>query len=76
MIADERLEEMSEMILSYLRKHPDAGDTLEGITRWWLESDRVDRSADEVAEGLELLLEKGLLRRVNCDDEFLYKLQR
>ena len=74
MIADERLEEMSEMILSYLRKHPDAGDTLEGITRWWLEAERIDVSVDEVVEALNSLLRNGLLGRIECGGIVLYKL--
>ena len=69
-------EEISQMILSYLQKHPGAGDTLEGITRWWLESERVDLSVEVVAEALEALLEKGSLKRVKCDGIFLYKLSK
>jgi hypothetical protein len=33
---------VSRMILDYLRKNPDAGDNLEGITRFWLNSERIE----------------------------------
>ena len=59
-------EEISKQILSYLEKNPDAGDTLEGITKWWLESERVDQAVDDIAEALNLLLEKGAVIKTKC----------
>jgi len=50
------------MILNYLRKNPDAGDTLEGITRWWLEQEKIEISVDRVVEALESLVQKGEIR--------------
>ena len=52
--------------MNYLEKNPDAGDTLEGITKWWLESERVDQAVDEVAEALNRLLEKGAVIKTKC----------
>jgi len=52
----------SEMILNYLRKNPDAGDTLEGITRWWLEQEKIEISVDRAVEALESLVQKGEIR--------------
>jgi len=50
------------MILNYLRKNPDAGDTLEGITRWWLEQEKIEISVDRAVEALESLVQKGEIR--------------
>ena len=50
------------MILNYLRKNPDAGDSLEGITRWWLEMERIEISVKEVIDVLEGLIQKGEIR--------------
>lgn len=58
-----RLEKISIMILNYLRKNPEAGDTLEGITRWWLEAEKIEISVDEVTYALEILLQKGQVQR-------------
>ena len=55
-------EKISRMIVNYLRKNPDAGDTLEGITKWWLELERIEISTDEIADVLESLVEKGVIR--------------
>lgn len=54
-------QETAREILRYLLSHPDAGDTLEGIARWWLERRRIERTVDEVGESLELLLARGLI---------------
>ena len=69
-------EELANKILNYLRKHPDAGDTVEGITKWWLEYERADQYVDDVTFVLDSLLEKGLLRRIQYRDVFLYKLNK
>ena len=55
-------EQISRMILDYLRRNPDAGDTLEGIAKWWLETERIESSVEGVADALESLVEQGLVR--------------
>lgn len=52
-------ELLSQRIISYLKKHPEAGDTLEGIVTWWLEQERIDRVVDDVADALRSLEKKG-----------------
>lgn len=49
------------MILNYLRRNPDAGDTLEDIAKWWLEMERIESSVDEVADVLESLVKQGMV---------------
>jgi hypothetical protein len=53
---------LSQRIISYLKKHPEAGDTLEGIVSWWLEQERIDRVVDDVAEVLRSLEKKGTVQ--------------
>jgi hypothetical protein len=53
---------LSQRIISYLKKHPEAGDTLEGIVTWWLEQERIDRVVDDVAEVLRSLEKKGTVQ--------------
>lgn len=52
----------SRMILDYLQKNPDAGDSLEGIVEWWLGIERIESSVDEVADALESLVQKGIIK--------------
>ena len=58
----EKTEEISRMILDYLRRNPAAGDTLEGIARWWLEFEKIETSVNDVANVLESLVEQGRVR--------------
>jgi hypothetical protein len=53
---------LSQRIISYLKKHPKAGDTLEGIVTWWLEQERIDRVVDDVADVLRSLEKKGTVQ--------------
>jgi len=50
------------MILDYLRQNPGAGDTLEGIARWWLGQARIDISMEQVHEALEELIHQGVVK--------------
>ena len=49
-------------IRRYCIAHPDARDTLVGIT-WWLEMQEQEDIATSVAEAVDLLLQQGLLER-------------
>ncbi len=60
---NERQEDISKKILDYLLKNPDAGDTLEGVSRWWVQSEYIEQSVDEVASVLDGLTEKGLVKK-------------
>jgi len=68
---------LSKRILEYLNKKPGAGDTLEGITEWWLESQRVNQAVDEVADVLEEMLQKGWLKKSKYKNgNVVYKLAK
>ncbi|MCP4254185.1 MAG: hypothetical protein GY775_12410 [Candidatus Scalindua sp.] len=56
-------EDIARIILNYLSKNPDAGDTLEGISRWWLNRDKIDVAVDEIAGVLEALIKEGLIEK-------------
>lgn len=50
---------LSQRIINYLKKHPEAGDTLEGIVTWWLEQERIDRVVDDIADTMRGLEKEG-----------------
>lgn len=58
-----KTEQISRMILDYLLRNPEAGDTLEGIVEWWLEMERTESSVDDVAGALESLARRGMITR-------------
>lgn len=60
-------EKIGELILNYLRKNPEAGDTLLGISRFWLELERIDMTVDDVAAACENLVNKGLIKIIKTE---------
>jgi len=59
---NKRQEKVAGLILNYLKKNPMSGDTLEGITRWWLELERIEQSVDEIVDVLDSLIAKNILK--------------
>lgn len=68
----ERVVEVVDAILRYLDRHPDAVDTVEGISKWWLPLDYcAERGLVQAA--LERLERQGLIhKRTNADRHVLY----
>ena len=60
--------DISGKILEYLRKHPDASDTLEGITEWWVLSQRIQDNVRKVQEAVSSSVEKGWLVEIKGSD--------
>jgi Fe2+ or Zn2+ uptake regulation protein len=50
-----------QLVLGYLREHPHAGDTLEGIREWWMFRQRLNDSAETVQRVLEQLKKTGAI---------------
>ena len=60
-MTEKKCENLSNVILNYLKRNPDAGDTLEGIALWWVEQEKIDNTVEEVAKALKMLVRKGLI---------------
>jgi Fe2+ or Zn2+ uptake regulation protein len=74
---EKRDQEIIERIMKYLQEKPEAGDTLEGISQFWLEFERVDHSVDEVSNALESLVRQGAVTKVESMGGLpIYKLTR
>jgi hypothetical protein len=62
-------------ILAYLSAHPNAQDTLQGITEWWLLEQEIKSRIDQVERVLERLVAKGLLiKRTGKDNQTRYQI--
>ena len=59
---DPRLE-----ILDYLRNHPSAADTLEGIVEWWLPRQRHETATKAIQQALDDLVKSGLVDELASD---------
>jgi hypothetical protein len=51
--------DLAAVIRRYLGSHPDACDTLQGVSDWWLARQRYEDTRTQVAAALEMLLERG-----------------
>lgn len=58
---DDRVAKIAEDILHYLVKHPNAADTFEGISQWWLARIRIEEAASEVRRALDRLVQGGVV---------------
>lgn len=77
MIMNKEQEKISEMVLNYLRRNPDAGDTLEGIVKWWMGFENIELSMKDVADVLEILIQKKAINvYVIADGTAFYKVNK
>jgi Fe2+ or Zn2+ uptake regulation protein len=58
---ERRRSRVAKAILDYLRKHPEAQDTLAGIAEWWLPEQEVKSRTATVKEALDELVTAGLI---------------
>lgn len=58
--------------MDYLSKNPEAADTLEAITEWWLLEQKINYEISRVSEALNELVDKGLVLKVKRADSRIY----
>jgi len=58
---ERRQSRVAQAILDYLRKHPEAQDTLAGIAQWWLPAQGIKNQTTSVQEALDELVAEGLI---------------
>ena len=63
-------------ILSYLVKHPDAQDTVDGIVEWWFLEAGIRHAEQSVRQALQLLVGKGLVLENQGGSQTRYRLNR
>jgi Fe2+ or Zn2+ uptake regulation protein len=65
---------LSQRILDYIKEHPEAADSLEGIASWWLSAPPHAPSLEAVQAALDLLVDQGRMARLQlADGRTLYK---
>ena len=68
---------VSEVVLEYLQAHPQAADTAEGVSAWWLGTSRRGPRVTAVVEALEALVARGTVTRETTPaGETVYRLRR
>jgi len=59
---DSDVQQVADQIECYLKNHPDAADTVEGITKWWLPGLGIDVSNFMVQQALNYLGSKSVVK--------------
>jgi predicted SnoaL-like aldol condensation-catalyzing enzyme len=68
---------IAQVVLEYLQAHPQAADTAEGVSAWWLGTSRRDRRVPSVVEALDALVARGTVRcEATPAGETVYRLRR
>jgi hypothetical protein len=62
---EDDVEVVAAEIGAYLRVHPDAADTVEGVARWWL---RRPPSREAIERAMALLLNRRIVERLTLPD--------
>jgi hypothetical protein len=70
------LSGLAEEILRYLQTHPNASDTLLGITEWWLLKQRIEIAANEVQKALDQLVLREFLLKTGSHGSTSFRLNR
>ncbi|MCK9623090.1 MAG: hypothetical protein M0R47_21455 [Methylobacter sp.] len=56
------VQKIADQIESYLKDHPNAADTIEGITKWWLTGQKIEVSNLIVQQALIYLASKSVVK--------------
>ena len=68
---------VAQVVLEYLQAHPQAADTAEGISAWWLGTSRRGMRVAAVIEALEALVARGAVcGETTPAGETVYRLRR
>lgn len=59
---DSDVQQIADQIECYLKHHPHAADTLEGITKWWLSGIGIEVSSLIVQQALNYLGSKSVIK--------------
>ena len=59
---DSDVQKLADQIECYLKNHPNAADTIEGITKWWLSGLGIEVSSLLVQQALNYLGSKSVVK--------------
>jgi hypothetical protein len=69
-------DQLCDELLDYMRDHPNAMDTLEGIAGWWVPRHRVPVELERVAHALRTLEARELIERAGNAERPLFRVRR
>lgn len=73
---DSAEKQVAEAIMEYLREHPHARDSVEGVAAWWLSRDRQPANVAITRGALERLVASGLLSKAGGGERARYGIRK
>ncbi len=68
---------VAKQVMSYFLKHPNAADSLEGVARWRLLQERIDRTVAETHVAIQWLVDRDFLEEIRSrSSETVFVLNR
>ena len=61
---DKEVEKIAKLIESYINRHPNASDSMEGIAKWWIPRMQEYTQTERVLLALDILISKNVLKRI------------
>ncbi len=71
-LSSEEGSRLARAVLQYLSRYPEAKDTQEGITTWWLQGHRIEQTVRALSEVLEFLVARDLILECRGPDSRPY----
>jgi hypothetical protein len=69
--------EVEASVIEYLRRHPHAADSLDGVVQWWLPRQRYETARERIGVALDQMVANGRLeRRALPDGTAIYSLRQ
>jgi hypothetical protein len=68
------VDELAGLVLGYLRDHPDAADTLQGVAEWWIPRQQIRVDVMNLQRALRLLVTRGFVEEVGRGGHATYRL--
>ena len=68
------LPDPRKQIMEYLRAHPSAADTIDGIIQWWLPLQGGEMKREDIERALEDLVKQGQVEYVSTGDKKIFRL--
>jgi hypothetical protein len=65
---DALVDELAAEIRAYLKAHPNAADTLDGIVQWWIVHQRFLRGIQAAERALDRLVGEGQVEKIRTAD--------
>ncbi|KIO49065.1 hypothetical protein [Nitrosospira sp. NpAV] len=69
MVSDNTPPDPRQEIIEYLRAHPSAADTMDGIIQWWLIRQRYETARDIIQKALDDLVDQGILDYIETGND-------